>query len=83
MAANRQKASESFNPQQELARNTELFYEADRLEKLAYAIIGTSLADADAWLRFTEAKRVAEEKRNEAYQDLMRIRRNTLAPRST
>ncbi|WP_455825574.1 hypothetical protein [Pseudomonas graminis] len=83
MAANRQEASESLDPEQELARNTELFFEADRLEQVAYAIIGTSLADADAWLRFTEAKRVADEKRTEAYQDLMRIRRRMLAPRSS
>lgn len=58
-----------------LAKNTELFYEADRLEKIAYDIIGTSLADAAAWLSFTEAKEVADQKRTEAYQDLMRIRR--------
>lgn len=83
MAANRQEASESLDPEQELARNTELFFEADRLEQVAYAIIGTSLADADAWLRFTEAKRVPHEKRTEAYQDLMRIRRRMLAPRSS
>ena len=83
MAANRQEASDLLDPEQELARNTELFFEADRLEQAAYAIIGTSLADADAWLRFTEAKRVADEKRTEAYQDLMRIRRSLLAPRSS
>ncbi|ROM52499.1 hypothetical protein BK651_20515 [Pseudomonas rhodesiae] len=58
-----------------MARNTELFFEADRLEQAAYDIIGTSLADAAAWLRFTEAKQVADAKRTEAYQDLMRIRR--------
>lgn len=82
MAANTREASTPFAPD-ELARNADLFYEADRLEKDAYDIIGTSLATADAWLRFTEAKRVADTKRTEAYQDLMRIRRSTLGSRSS
>ena len=80
MAANTREASTPFVPD-ELARNAELFYEADRLEKAAYDIIDTSLADADAWLRFSEAKRVAETKRAEAYQDLLRIRRTTVGSR--
>lgn len=82
MAASERKASTRTDHSAELARNTELFYEADRLETLAYDIIGTSLADAAAWLRFTEAKQVADAKRTEAYQDLMRIRREMLGARS-
>lgn len=82
MVANRQDVSESLDPEQALARNTELFFEADRLEQAAYAIIGTSLANADAWLRFTEAKQVADAKRTEAYNDLMRIRRMALGSRA-
>ncbi|KMT52323.1 hypothetical protein [Pseudomonas fildesensis] len=78
MEANRRATSKQFDPQEELTRNTELFYEADRLEKAAYDIIGTSLANAEAWLRFSEEKRVADAKRTEAYQDLMRIRRSVL-----
>ena len=78
MAANKRDTSTLLSPEQALARNSELFFEADRLEQAAYAIIGTSLANADAWLRFTEAKRVADEKRTEAYQDLMHIRRSML-----
>ncbi|AYF48067.1 MULTISPECIES: hypothetical protein [unclassified Pseudomonas] len=78
MAANTCKTSNPLASQDALARNTELFYEADRLEQAAYAIIGTSLANADAWLRFSEAKRVADAKRSEARQDLMRLRRSGL-----
>ncbi len=75
MAANKREASAPSDWDAQLARNTELFFEADRLEQAAYDIIGTSLVDAAAWLRFTEAKQVADAKRTEAYQDLMRIRR--------
>ena len=82
MAANMREASKQTDWEAELARNSELFYEADRLETQAYAIIGSSLADAGAWLRFTEAKQVADAKRTEAYQDLMRIRRDMEAERS-
>ncbi|MCS3514944.1 MULTISPECIES: hypothetical protein [Pseudomonas] len=82
MSANMREASKQTGWETALARNTELFYEADRLETQAYAIIGSSLADAGAWLRFTEAKQVADAKRTEAYQDLMRIRRGMEAARS-
>ena len=82
MAANRREASKQTGWEAELATNTELFYEADRLETQAYAIIGSSLADAGDWLRFTEAKQIADAKRTEAYQDLMRIRRGMEAARS-
>ncbi|WP_252992611.1 hypothetical protein KUA23_18610 [Pseudomonas pergaminensis] len=75
MAAKKCEASTTPGWDEQLAGNTELFFEADRLEKAAYDIIGTSLADAAAWLRFSEAKQIADAKRTEAYQDLMRIRR--------
>lgn len=78
MATNKRKFFEQDGPEQELARNVELFFEADRLETAAYDIIGTSQADAQAWLRFSEAKQLADEKRTQAYADLMRIRRGTL-----
>lgn len=78
MAAKKGEASTTLGWDEQLASNTELFFEADRLEKAAYDIIGTSLADAAAWLRFSEAKQIADAKRTEAYQDLMRIRRGML-----
>jgi len=75
MASKKREASISFDWDTQMAINTELFFEADRLERAAYDIISTSLADAAAWMCFTEAKQVADAKRTEAYQDLIRIRR--------
>ncbi|WP_460136750.1 hypothetical protein [Pseudomonas sp. S1_E04] len=82
MAANIRESSQQTDWDAALAHNTQLFYEADRLEQAAYDIIGSSLADAAAWLRFSEAKQLADDKRTEAYQDLMRIRREMEGARS-
>ncbi|RIJ08581.1 hypothetical protein DXT77_19825 [Pseudomonas sp. 91RF] len=58
----------------ELARNTALFFEADRLETYAYSLIESDSTSAVSWERFTQAKLVADAKRSEAQQDLLRIR---------
>jgi len=58
----------------ELARNTALFFEADRLETYAYSLIESDSTSAVSWERFTQAKSVADAKRSEAQQDLLRIR---------
>jgi hypothetical protein len=58
----------------ELARNAALFFEADRLEAYAYSLLEGDASSAASWQRFTEAKAVADAKRSEAQQDLLRIR---------
>ncbi|WP_438300142.1 hypothetical protein [Pseudomonas sp. NMS19W] len=58
----------------ELARNTALFFEADRLETYAYSLIEGDSTIALSWERFSEAKGLADAKRGEAQQDLLRIR---------
>ncbi|WP_242486718.1 hypothetical protein [Pseudomonas sp. TH49] len=66
----------------ELARNAALFFEADRLEAYAYSLIEGDSTSALSWERFTEAKGLADAKRSEAQQDLLRIRgqSSTAAP---
>jgi len=58
----------------EIARTTQLFFEADRLDDLAYAIIGGQDGPDAVWERYSQAKKSADTKRTEAYQDWMRIR---------
>lgn len=58
----------------ELAENANSFFEADRLDRLAYEIIGQNSADPDSWHRFTIMKARAEAKRIDAHQVLMRIK---------
>lgn len=58
----------------ELAYNAALFVEADRLETFAYSLIESDSTCAISWARFTEAKALAEVKRTEAQQDLLRSR---------
>jgi hypothetical protein len=58
---------------EELARNTELFFEADRLDAIAYKILDEIADRPSALAKFTEAKARADRKRIEAYQDWMRI----------
>ncbi|MBB6157844.1 hypothetical protein HDC30_005096 [Pseudomonas sp. JAI115] len=58
----------------ELARNAALFFEADRLESFAYSLLEGDSSSAVSWERFTEAKALADAKRIEAQQDLLRIR---------
>ena len=59
----------------EITRNTQMFFEADRLDAIAYQCISDSPNDENAWLRYTAAKKLADSKRTEAYQDWMRIKR--------
>ncbi len=59
----------------QVARNTEMFYEADRLDNAAYQIIADGPSDSVAWARYTAAKQVADNKRTEAYQDWIRLKR--------
>ena len=54
--------------------NASLFFEADRLEAAAYAIIADGFDSPEVWKRFTEAKKAAEEKRQLAWLDWMRIK---------
>ena len=58
----------------ELARNAALFFEADRLEAYAYSLLEGDSTSAVSWEHFTEAKALADAKRTEAQQDLLRIR---------
>ncbi|MEN5258451.1 hypothetical protein FCI59_17615 [Pseudomonas protegens] len=59
----------------EVARNNEMFFEADRLDARAYNIIESYSGDAQTWARFIEAKKVADAQRTAAYQEWMRIHR--------
>lgn len=58
-----------------IARNTALFREADLLDEIAYKLIQTGDENADVWLRFTEAKALADARRRAAYEDWMNIKR--------
>ncbi|CAI8808290.1 hypothetical protein [Pseudomonas zeae] len=58
----------------ELARNAALFFDADRLEAYAYSLLEGDSTSACSWERFTDAKALADAKRTEAQQDLLRIR---------
>ncbi|WLH21648.1 hypothetical protein PSH76_16375 [Pseudomonas sp. FP215] len=60
----------------EVARNAEMFFEADRLDALAYEIIESYSGDAQTWARFTEAKKRADAQRTVAYREWMRIHRS-------
>lgn len=65
---------EAPSADEELARNVALFLEADRLEAHAYSLMEGDATSAVSWERFTEAKALADAKRTEAHQDLLRIR---------
>ncbi|WP_439878881.1 hypothetical protein [Pseudomonas prosekii] len=69
----RSTGSASWDDQ--IAENTEMFAEADRLEASAYKIIQDGGGSAADWSRFTEAKKIADAQRTAAYQDWMRIKR--------
>jgi len=60
----------------EVARNSEMFFEADRLDAQAYKIIESYSGDAQTWARFTEAKKRADAQRTVAYREWMRIHRS-------
>ena len=55
--------------------NSNLFFEADRLDAAAYALISHGFNSPDVWRRFAEAKTVERAQRKVAYQDWIRIRR--------
>ena len=57
----------------QITLNASLFFEADRLEAAAYVIIADGFDSPEVWKRFTEAKKAAEEKRQVAWLDWMRI----------
>ncbi|UOP13879.1 hypothetical protein LDL65_25585 [Pseudomonas palleroniana] len=59
----------------EVERNNQMFFEADRLDVQAYQIIESYSGDAQTWARFTEAKRLADAQRTAAYREWMRIHR--------
>jgi len=59
----------------QIAENTDMFAEADRLEASAYKIIQDGDATGEDWVRFSEAKKEADAQRTAAYQDWMRIKR--------
>lgn len=59
----------------EIAHNTQMFFEADRLEAQAYQIIESYSGDAATWALFTEAKKTADTHRTAAYREWMRIQR--------
>lgn len=59
----------------EMTRTHQMFFEADRLDAIAYKIIGTYQGDAHTWARFIEAKKIADAQRTAAYQEWMRINR--------
>ncbi|CRM83129.1 hypothetical protein [Pseudomonas sp. 31 R 17] len=59
----------------EVVQNTQMFFEADRLDALAYNIIESYSGDAATWARFTEAKKSADAQRTTAYREWMRIHR--------
>lgn len=56
-----------------IALNANLFFEADRLDAAAYAIISHGFDDPQAWRRFTEAKKAAQDQRQAAWLDWLRI----------
>jgi len=66
----------------EMAENAAMFREADLLEEAAYKLIEDDTDNPEAWVRFTEAKALADAKRTAAFQDWMRIKRAMSKPRS-
>ncbi|WP_336356831.1 hypothetical protein [Pseudomonas granadensis] len=62
----------------ELARNTALFREADLLDEAAHKIVENShgLEVGELWKRYLEAQALADAKRTAACQDWMRIKRS-------
>ncbi|MBD8099558.1 hypothetical protein IFR08_22055 [Pseudomonas fluorescens] len=59
----------------EVAHYSQMFFEADRLDALAYEIIESYSGDAAIWARFTETKKSADAQRTAAYREWMRIHR--------
>ncbi|MFS1286709.1 hypothetical protein ACLRDI_03250 [Pseudomonas piscis] len=59
----------------EITENTRMFYEADRLDDLAYQIIGNGACDQQVWARYSQAKNRADGKRREAFAQWLSIRR--------
>ena len=56
-----------------VSENNKIFFEADRLDNLAYEIVSGNPTDADSWHRFTKLKADADAKRREARQNLVHI----------
>lgn len=64
--------------EKEIARNTQMFHDADRLDEAAYKVIEFGMTGDDIWERFSKAKALADAKRTAAYQDWIRIKRQPL-----
>jgi hypothetical protein len=75
MANSTSAASDEHFWDDQLAKNTELFRQADLLDEAAYKIIEEDRGDAYTWERFSEAKARADNSRTVAYQDWKRIKR--------
>ncbi|MFY0727433.1 hypothetical protein [Pseudomonas sp. NFX15] len=59
----------------EQARINAMFYEADKLEDIAYRLFDESTRDAGVWQHFNEVKSAADAKRTEACRAWMNMRR--------
>ncbi|WP_130905572.1 MULTISPECIES: hypothetical protein [unclassified Pseudomonas] len=60
---------------EQIAANTAMFRQADKLDDAAYKIIQDELGNESVWKRFSEAKTLADETRRAAYEDWLRIKR--------
>lgn len=58
----------------EIAANAAMFLEADRLDAVAYNILEENRDIAQAWVRFADAKKLADTHRRAAFEDWMRIK---------
>jgi hypothetical protein len=66
----------SVDGDSEVARSTVLFFEADRLDELAYSILDTDDRTDDILKKFTEAKAIADATRAEASLILTHLRQH-------
>jgi hypothetical protein len=57
----------------EAARIKSLFFEADRLDDIAYRLFDESQKDNGTWIQFIEAKAQADAKRTQAYQSWIKM----------
>lgn len=75
MSAYRTKDVSDLDGDAEVAHSSALFFEADRLDAVAYSILDTDAKTDDILKKFTEAKAVADAKRAEAFRILKHSRR--------
>ena len=60
---------------EDIARNNRHFFQADQLDADAYKILGNEYIDPSTWKRFSEAKKKADQKYEEAQEEWIRIRK--------